>query len=271
LNLRMSGVRSVVSRDGTRLHFEVRGEGEPVVLLHGLACHREMWDEVALLLESEGRQVVTVDLRGHGDSTLVRGAFDLRQLSEDTRAVLEATGARKCTLVGHSAGGIQAIAFASSVSEHDAYRPRSVITFGTSLTLNLLPERLVLRFSATGLFYVLLRLPLVGRAVVRAGAFGKHPAPNAVTATLAWARACPREVKRGWVEAMVGQSFVSDVEAIAGRVCVGSGERDTAFSLRRLRASLRRSDVRVFEVPGAGHMAPLEQPTRVAEIILGRP
>lgn len=266
----MAAVRSAVSADGARIHFEVRGEGEPVVLLHGLACQRQMWDEVATLLQREGRRVVTVDLRGHGDSPAADGTFDIRRFVEDMRAVLEETEARNCTLVGHSAGGIQAIAFAAALHDDDEYLPTCVITFGTSLTLDRAQERLVLRFSATRLFYALLAVPIAGRLVVRSGAFGRRPAPDAITSTVGWARACPREVKRGWVNAMVGRSFVSDVEAMAARVRVGSGDRDTAFSVRRLRASLSNSANQLFELAGAGHMAPLEQPTRVASVILGQ-
>lgn len=266
----MSDVRSAVSADGTRIHFEVRGEGQTVVLLHGLACERGMWDEVALLLQDAGRRVVTVDLRGHGDSKDVQGPFDIGRFVEDMRAVLEASAATNCTLVGHSAGGIQAIAFASSVDDKDEYRPASVITFGTSLTLDRAQERLVLRFSATRSFYALLAVPLVGRLVVRTGAFGRRPAPEAIKATIGWARSCPQAVKRGWVNAMVGRSFVDEVDAISTEVRLASGGRDTAFSVHRLRTSLSEPAGQLFEIPGAGHMAPLEQPASVAALILDR-
>ncbi len=166
------------------------------------------------------------------------GEPSIEAFAEDMRAVLQTASATNPTLVGHSAGGIQAIAFASSAT--DQYRPTSVITFGTSLTLDRLQERMVLRFSATRLFYALLAAPIVGRLVVRTGAFERRPSPDAITSTIRSARACPRHLKRGWVKAISGRSFVDEVERLLPTVRLGSGDKDTAFSARRRRSSLRR-------------------------------
>lgn len=257
-------VRSVVSSDGTRIHFEVRGDGDPVVLLHGLACRRQMWNGVADRLVGAGRRVVIPDLRGHGDSREVLGGYCLDQLTDDTKAVLSEIGSASAVLVGHSAGGIQAILAAA-----DDARVSGVVTIGTSLTLDSLRERLVLAFSATRLFYVLLSVPIIGRLIVRTGAFGRSPEPAHVTQSVADALACPPSTKRAWVKAMIKQSFVGVVAGLGVPVALGGGERDKAFSTKRVRASVSSAkEIQTFVVPGAGHMAPMEQPDVVARHIL---
>lgn len=257
-------VRSAVSSDGTRIHFEVRGDGDPVVLLHGLACRRQIWDGVADHLVTAGRRVVIPDLRGHGDSQEVVGGYCLDHFTDDMKAVLSEIDTSSAVLVGHSAGGIQAILTAA----HDA-RVSAVVTIGTSLSLNSLRERLVLASSATRLFYVLLSVPLIGRLIVRTGAFGRSPKPAHVMQSLADALACPPNTKRAWTRAMTKQSFVSVVAGLAVPVALGGGDRDKAFSTRRVRDSVRGAKgVETFVVPGTGHMAPMEQPDVVARHIL---
>lgn len=267
----MAELGSVLSSDGTKIHFEVRGQGESVVLLHGLACTRHMWTPVADLLVAAGRRVVAVDLRGHGDSQRVVGGYGLDQLADDTRAVLGHVDAKASVLVGHSAGGIQAIAFASSLEPGDPLTPAEVITIGTSLSLDRWQERMVLAFSASPAFYGLLATPVIGHAIVKRGAFAPKPGRVAVDSTVASARACRRGVKQGWVRALSDRSYVDLVNAISTKVRLGAGDRDSAFSIERLRASLaKRSDRETFAIPHAGHMAPIEQPTAIVEKIFKR-
>lgn len=257
-------VRSAVSSDGTRIHFEVRGDGDPVVLLHGLACRRQIWNGVADHLVAAGRRVVIPDLRGHGDSREVVGGYCLAQLTDDTKAVLGEIGGESAVLVGHSAGGIQAILTAAADG-----RVSGVVTIGTSLLLNSLRERLVLAFSATRLFYILLSVPLIGRLIVRTGAFGRSPVPAHVMQSLADALACPPSTKKAWTRAMTKQSFVSVVAGLGVPIALGGGDRDKAFSTRRVRDAVRGAKgVETFVVRGTGHMAPMEQPDVVARHIL---
>src|SRR5256885_11973721 len=59
------------SFDGVELHYEVEGAGPPAVLLHGFAADAKgNWVQpgVVAALVAAGRQAVTLDARGHGDS-----------------------------------------------------------------------------------------------------------------------------------------------------------------------------------------------------------
>ena len=47
--------------------YERQGSGEPVVLLHGLGCHRQTWDPVIPLL-TDRREIIAMDLPGFGQS-----------------------------------------------------------------------------------------------------------------------------------------------------------------------------------------------------------
>ena len=54
--------------DGVRLAYRDRGEGPPVVFVHGTPSYSYEWREVVPEVESAGYRVVTYDLLGYGDS-----------------------------------------------------------------------------------------------------------------------------------------------------------------------------------------------------------
>ena len=82
--------------------YIARGDGPPVVLIHGLAEGKESWLEVQDKLE--GLRTYASDLRGHGETTLGNGKGTLEQLGSDLIAFLEEiSGPAQC--VGYSLGG----------------------------------------------------------------------------------------------------------------------------------------------------------------------
>jgi pimeloyl-ACP methyl ester carboxylesterase len=93
------------SKDGVAIRYESTGHGEPaLVLVHCWSCDRHLWDGVVPRLARD-RQVVTLDLAGHGESGRNRKDWTIPAFGEDVRAVVEALGLKKVVLVGHSMGG----------------------------------------------------------------------------------------------------------------------------------------------------------------------
>jgi pimeloyl-ACP methyl ester carboxylesterase len=100
---------------------EARGNGRPLVLLHGLTGHRDDFRERMPDLADAGR-VLAPDLRGHGDFTQTGRAetFSFEQLVADLAALLDAWGVARCDLLGHSFGGMLALRFALAHPERVA-------------------------------------------------------------------------------------------------------------------------------------------------------
>jgi pimeloyl-ACP methyl ester carboxylesterase len=85
----------------------------PVLLLHGLASNMTRWSEfVERTTLADDRDVIRVDLRGHGDSP-TRGRISLELWCDDLLALLDAEGAPRALLIGHSLGSQVALACAS--------------------------------------------------------------------------------------------------------------------------------------------------------------
>lgn len=102
-----------LDRDGVGLEYEVAGSGPTVLLSHGFAARSTMWDDQVAALVDAGYRAVTWDARGHGASD---APDDPSTYSEavsvaDMAAVLDASGADRAVLVGHSLGGYLSLAF----------------------------------------------------------------------------------------------------------------------------------------------------------------
>lgn len=100
-------------RDG-RIELAYRdwaGEGEPIVLLHGLASSSRIWDQVAARLAPRWR-VLAFDQRGHGRSDKPHGGYDFETVVGDLGGGLSALGVERPLVVGHSWGGNVALDFA---------------------------------------------------------------------------------------------------------------------------------------------------------------
>jgi len=96
---------TTIAPDGVEIVFETRGRGEPaLVLVHGWCCDRGFWRHQVETFSRE-RQVVTLDLAGHGESARDRGHWDLGSLAGDVVAVADQLGLERLILVGHSMGG----------------------------------------------------------------------------------------------------------------------------------------------------------------------
>jgi pimeloyl-ACP methyl ester carboxylesterase len=90
------------------------GTGEPLVLVHGIATDRSIWDLVAAEL-ARSRRVITLDVPGFGASEPVGEDFALAEVAAGIVAGLDAHGVREpIDLVGHSLGGGIAIMLAAS-------------------------------------------------------------------------------------------------------------------------------------------------------------
>jgi 2-succinyl-6-hydroxy-2,4-cyclohexadiene-1-carboxylate synthase len=97
---------SLVEIDGLRLHVERRGNGPPVVLLHGFTGDVSTWDALSDALEPEFT-TLAVDLIGHGlsDAPEAVDRYRMRGAVDDLAALLHAQGFDRAAWLGYSLGG----------------------------------------------------------------------------------------------------------------------------------------------------------------------
>jgi pimeloyl-ACP methyl ester carboxylesterase len=107
----------IVTLNGIQMHYEERGSGEPLLLLHGFGmCGPGDWGHVVDELAKSNR-VIMADLRGHGWSTNPSNVFTMRQSGEDVRALLDHLGIARVRAMGISAGGMTLLHLATRYPE----------------------------------------------------------------------------------------------------------------------------------------------------------
>lgn len=109
------GIRSeYIAVDGHRVHYLVAGQGEPVVLIHGLGSRAEDWANLIPTFAKGGYRVYALDLLGYGKTDRPLGAsYSIREEAALVQDFLDAKGLARVNLGGWSMGGWVALRVAS--------------------------------------------------------------------------------------------------------------------------------------------------------------
>lgn len=103
---------STLARDGVRLHYEVAGSGPALLITHGFTGSMADFEKCRDALARKN-QVITWDLRGHGrsDCPTDPAVYSVSHCVADMAALLDAAGAERAVLAGHSLGGFLSLEF----------------------------------------------------------------------------------------------------------------------------------------------------------------
>jgi pimeloyl-ACP methyl ester carboxylesterase len=256
-----------------RIRWFERGEGEPLVLVHGLGGAASNWTLLAPGL-AERRRVLVPDLPGHGGSGPPPHEADLGTYADLVAELLEGQEATPAVVVGHSMGGLVAMRLA-------ARRPdlvRALVLFETA-GIRSLSRAAAVFLGLSGLVrpakkVARLRHRVAATPRLRRLAFGYWGAADSTTMSA--------EAVLGWLEGAAdatdtvtaGRALLRDdprfdLADITCTTLVVWGARDRLLPVadgfefaRRLRAPIR-------VVPGAGHLLIGERPEDCLAILDG--
>jgi esterase len=93
-----------------KLHYKTFGQGDPIIILHGLFGTLDNWQTIAKTL-AENHSVYIVDQRNHGRSPHT-DAMDYPSMAEDLKSFMESHWIYRSHIIGHSMGGKTAMQFA---------------------------------------------------------------------------------------------------------------------------------------------------------------
>ncbi|KRV50745.1 alpha/beta hydrolase [Wenjunlia vitaminophila] len=268
----------MASPDGTRLH--VREYGPPraptVLLAHGWTCSVEFWAPVTRRLLSRGLRVVAYDQRGHGRSDVPRRAgYSTNALADDLQTVALSCVAEgdSAVLVGHSMGAMSILAASGRPAVRD--RAAAVLLASTGCCdlldgLRVLPVRGP-RLRA-GLHRVFLSAPLplgpptaVSRRLLKYATMGSAATPEQVELCCRVVNACRGLPRSRWGRVLGRLDLRANVPelSVPTTVLVGTSDRLTPPAHSRLLVERLPELVEFVELPGAGHMTPVERTDEV--------
>jgi len=118
-----------VNANGIDYYYEIHGEGEPLLLLHGGLLSIDFFGPVLSLL-AENRRVIAVDLQGHGRTPLGDRPINLTDIGDDMAVLLDQLGYRQVDALGYSFGG--GVAFRLAVQHPELVRRLVLVSTGFS-------------------------------------------------------------------------------------------------------------------------------------------
>jgi 3-oxoadipate enol-lactonase len=102
--------------NNTGIYYEVTGQGEPLLFIHGLASSSRSWKKQVPVF-SQKYQVITFDIRGHGRSEKPMEPYSIKSFATDAVELLRTLGLSSAHVVGFSMGGMVAFQLAVDAPE----------------------------------------------------------------------------------------------------------------------------------------------------------
>ncbi|HXI92408.1 MAG TPA: alpha/beta hydrolase [Blastocatellia bacterium] len=100
----------LINVNGISIDYRDQGAGVPVIFIHAFPLNQTMWDDQLAVLHNRCR-IITLDLRGFGQSDAPQGPYLMDQMAADVRVLMSALGIDRAVLVGLSMGGYVSLAF----------------------------------------------------------------------------------------------------------------------------------------------------------------
>ncbi|OBF68987.1 alpha/beta hydrolase [Mycobacterium sp. 852002-51971_SCH5477799-a] len=261
---------------GDRIAYRDEGDGEVLLLIHGMAGSSETWRAVIPPLSKKFR-VIAPDLLGHGESAKPRTDYSLGAFAVWLRDFLDELGISRATVVGHSLGGGVAMQF---VYQHPDYAQRLILISSGGLGPDV---GWVLRLlSAPGAEFV---LPIIA----------PPPVLSVGNKLRAWMKSAGIRSPRGaelwsayssFSDGQTRQSFLRTLRSVVDYrgqavsalnrlrlredlpVMAIWGERDGIIPVAHAYAAHEaRTDARLEVLPDVGHFAQVEAPEQVVELV----
>ncbi|WP_156749952.1 alpha/beta fold hydrolase [Mycobacterium sp. E2479] len=283
--------RTVTTSDGVSLSVRDWGShtaAHTVVLLHGFCLNKQSWDiQMAQLIRRWGNKVriISYDHRGHGDSgNASMHTYRIDRLANDLAELLVALGVTgPLTLVGHSMGGMTALAYLRRPTSNRPVEPESLVLIATAAG-NLGSHGLgrLLNTPATSMLYHLVhRMPRAGTdgivqflsrpvcaAVTRRGGYGEAAPKSLVAKSAATINTTPSTTKVGFLRGLKDYDCSHTLGFIVAKTTIISGGADKLTPMwhaRELADGIPGATL--IHRPTAGHTLLHEIPQVVTEAI----
>ncbi len=260
------GARLVLFRDGPR------DKKKPSILfLHGYALCSPIWSYQFDLLR-ENYDILAMDLRGHGASTVGNDGITFDSLANDVHDVISQLNLERVILIGHSTGGVVAMSYLDKYGDDDSVRIEGLCLVSTLAHppyhhIENLSEALA-KFSFTGkAFHFLSDVPMIGFPMARL-ALGKKASNGVVEFVRRCIVSTDRDVCSHVLQMLANFNYLDTLQAFKAPVCVVVGTSDPVTPLRDAKIVAEAVGATETVIQGVGHCPMLESPEEFNNTLL---
>jgi non-heme chloroperoxidase len=150
---------TITTTDGTRIAFNDRGTGQPILFSHGWPLAGDAWNARMLFFGQNGYRVIAHDRRGHGKSDQPWNGNNMDQYAGDLAELIEKLDLSNLALVGHSTGGGEVVHY---IGRHGSKRVAKVVLIGAVPPLMLKTARQYQQCSGAGTWHSIVILSAAG-------------------------------------------------------------------------------------------------------------
>lgn len=243
-----------IRSNGIDLHYVVSGDGQQLLLIHGLGSSARDW-ELQVAEFSKTYRVITFDLRGHGQSDKPPGPYSMSVFAADTAGLLAALGIESAHVAGLSLGG--AIAFQLAIDSPALVRTLVIVNSAPEFVVRTFKDRMGVwqRFAIVRL----LGMRRMGEVLSKRLFPKPEHAPLRATFVDRWAENDPRAYQNA-MRALIGWSVMDKLGSIRCPTLVVAADQDYTPVALKERYTRLMPDARLVVIPDAHHATPVEQP-----------
>ena len=245
--------------DGRKFHYEVTGQGIPLLLLHGWGCNTTTVASIAAGIQ-DLRTVYSVDFPGFGESPEPPEPWSVTEYTQNLLSFMQLAGIERADVIGHSFGGRVALLLAAT---HPERVGKIVITGGAGLK----PKRGMKYYTRVYLYKLGKFMLRHGWMVKLAALFGVDLKKRAASAGSEDYRNLSDGMKKTFVR-VVNQDLRPCLKSIRSSTLLIWGEHDGETPLwmgQTMEREIADAGIVVFE--GAGHYAFLDQNARFIRVV----
>ena len=245
---------TVLELDDIDLYYETRGDGEPLLLIHGLGSSTRDWEHQVEYF-ARHYQVIVFDARGHGRSGKPPGPYSMALFATDVARLLQALDAHPAHVVGISMGGM--IAFELALNHAELAKSLVIVNSGPEFVVDSFKQRLQVwqRF----LILRLLGMRKIGQVL------GQRLFPKAEQAPLRsvfverWATNDPGAYREA-MRAIIGWSVADRIADIDCPTLVLASDQDYTPLADKQAWAERMANAELVVIDDARHALPMEKP-----------
>lgn len=244
------------------MYYELTGEGDSLLLIHGLGSSTHDWEEQVPAF-SQKFQVITIDLRGHGQTDKPKGPYSIQMFAEDIAGLLKKLGVKLTNVLGISLGG--GVAFQLAVDYPDLVKSLIIVNAGIEIPM----DSFKMKLEAFKRIFIVKLVGMKKMGEVLAPRLFIKPEQEELRKKLIerWAE----NDKKAYLSAMralIGWTIRDQLNKINFPTLVIGSDEDYAPSSVKEEYTALIPNAKFIEIKDARHAVPIEKPKEFNEIVM---